>query len=442
MKIKVNSGYNDIETVRKYFSGELNNAEMHDLEAKALDDPFLKDAMDGFEDFPIQQQDITDLEERLAGRLIEKEKRKSIWGLKQWGIAASVIFGIALFSIYFNQTPENQPMAVNELQKKEHIPAPIIKEENNLEDSIVKENKKLESLADIVNESPTIVSNQSKNKPNKALRSYAPADEIVVESLMSADKIDSEALNDVIAVRYGAQNKTAIASSVAKIEERNDQAKKEKANNAPVAAAKADQIVALSKSRMSLVTTNTKSNVLKGRITDSDHNEPLPGVAIKDKETGIATQTDINGVFEIPVSNEAYLTVSYIGFETQSLSAKAQDSINILLKPELKALSESVIVGYGTTNKTSEEILGGPNGGWSQFRKYLDENAKLPNHVRARVNVEFIITANGTLTNFKIVKSYSKTADDKAVKLIKNYSGWHGSADGLPQKIKVAVRFK
>lgn len=421
----MNREYSDIETVRKYFNGGLSKAEMHDLEARALDDPFLKDAMDGFEDFPIEQNDINDLERRLALRTAKKDKGSAIWGLKQWGIAASIIFGIALISIYFNQTPENKVIALSELQKSGNIPVPIVKEEMSIEDSLFKEDQKEESLATIVNENPSIVSNQKKNSTNQVLRSYTPADEIVVETMANSDKMDSDEVNERI------------------LEEKSNQAKKEKAIDGAVAGLKVEQMAALSKSRMSLVaSSNVKSTVLKGRITDVNNNEALPGVSITDTETGITTQTDVNGVFKIPVNQGADLKVSYIGFETQTLSAKTKDSINILLKPNQSSLSEVVVTGYGTTKKTSEETLAGPNGGWKAFRKYLDENAKLPNHSRARVNIEFVITNDGALTNFKVVKSYNKMADDKAIKLIKNYIGWHGSTVGLPQKIKVTVRFK
>lgn len=36
----------------RYFGGKMNTAEMHDLEKQALSDPFLKDAMDGYENNP------------------------------------------------------------------------------------------------------------------------------------------------------------------------------------------------------------------------------------------------------------------------------------------------------------------------------------------------------------------------------------------------------
>ena len=39
----------DILQIRKYLNGELDAAAMHELERRALDDPFLADAIEGFE---------------------------------------------------------------------------------------------------------------------------------------------------------------------------------------------------------------------------------------------------------------------------------------------------------------------------------------------------------------------------------------------------------
>ncbi len=42
----------DIELLRKYYNGKLSDAEKNSLEQRALEDPFLKEAMDGFDENP------------------------------------------------------------------------------------------------------------------------------------------------------------------------------------------------------------------------------------------------------------------------------------------------------------------------------------------------------------------------------------------------------
>ncbi|MFT5823283.1 MAG: tetratricopeptide (TPR) repeat protein [Crocinitomix sp.] len=47
-----NSEHIDIELLRRYYNNELSDTARHELEKQALNDPFLKDAMDGFDENP------------------------------------------------------------------------------------------------------------------------------------------------------------------------------------------------------------------------------------------------------------------------------------------------------------------------------------------------------------------------------------------------------
>ena len=65
--------------IEKYWKGQLSAAEQHAMEKAALEDPFLADAMEGYEApaaaIPaIVAGDITELEKRLADRVAEKKK--------------------------------------------------------------------------------------------------------------------------------------------------------------------------------------------------------------------------------------------------------------------------------------------------------------------------------------------------------------------------------
>ena len=53
----------------------------------------------------------------------------------------------------------------------------------------------------------------------------------------------------------------------------------------------------------------------------------------------------------------------------------------------------------------------------------------------------FIVAADGSLNDFKIIKSLSTAADKKAIELLKNGTGWIGNSDGTPEEVKVTVKF-
>ncbi|NOQ73787.1 MAG: hypothetical protein GQ574_17400 [Crocinitomix sp.] len=50
--MSLNKEHIDIELLRRYYNNDLSDAARHDLEKQALNDPFLKDAMDGFDENP------------------------------------------------------------------------------------------------------------------------------------------------------------------------------------------------------------------------------------------------------------------------------------------------------------------------------------------------------------------------------------------------------
>jgi len=88
-----------------------------------------------------------------------------------------------------------------------------------------------------------------------------------------------------------------------------------------------------------------------GNVTDGSG--PLPGVTVMEKGTSNGTVTDFDGNYSLTVSSgDATLVISYIGFETQELSAGA-DSFDVALTESADELDEVVVTGYGTQKKAT-----------------------------------------------------------------------------------------
>jgi TonB-linked SusC/RagA family outer membrane protein len=88
-----------------------------------------------------------------------------------------------------------------------------------------------------------------------------------------------------------------------------------------------------------------------GNVTDGS--EPLPGVTVVEKGTSNGTVTDFDGNYSLIVSSsDATIVFSYIGFETQELSAGA-DSFDVALSEGANELDEIVVTGYGTQRKAT-----------------------------------------------------------------------------------------
>ena len=93
-----------------------------------------------------------------------------------------------------------------------------------------------------------------------------------------------------------------------------------------------------------------------GKVTD-ENNEGLPGVNIIIKGTTKGTVTDLDGNYALAVPDEEVILVfSSIGFESQEITAGSQNVINIAMVPDVRALDEIVVIGYG--EQTKESVVG------------------------------------------------------------------------------------
>ncbi|MGX5816590.1 TonB-dependent receptor [Chitinophaga lutea] len=89
---------------------------------------------------------------------------------------------------------------------------------------------------------------------------------------------------------------------------------------------------------------------VSGRVM-SDRNEPLPGVTVRIAGSTTGTSTDADGRYTIQVpSKTSQLTFSILGYATRTLAA-GSGPLNVQLALSETALTETVVVGYGTQKK-------------------------------------------------------------------------------------------
>jgi TonB-linked SusC/RagA family outer membrane protein len=91
-------------------------------------------------------------------------------------------------------------------------------------------------------------------------------------------------------------------------------------------------------------------STIRGRVTDESGNG-MPGVNVVVKSSASGTTTDSDGNYTLAVSDDAVLVFSFIGYESQEVSVLGQSSINVALQPNVEALTEVVVIGYGTQKK-------------------------------------------------------------------------------------------
>ncbi|MFV0587626.1 carboxypeptidase-like regulatory domain-containing protein, partial [Bacteroides reticulotermitis] len=138
------------------------------------------------------------------------------------------------------------------------------------------------------------------------------------------------------------------------------------------------------------VTKPTKN--VKGKIID-EGGEPLVGVNISVDGGSTGTITDFDGNFEIKVSDNSKLKVSYIGYTTQTVAISKQDFYSITMKQDAELLEEVVVTALGI--RRAEKAL-----------SYNVQQLK-GDDLTAVKDANFINTLNGKIAGVSINKSAS-----------------------------------
>ncbi|SEO35536.1 TonB-dependent receptor [Mucilaginibacter sp. OK283] len=102
-----------------------------------------------------------------------------------------------------------------------------------------------------------------------------------------------------------------------------------------------------------IISTAETTNALllvKGKVVDGK-GEPLIGVNIRLQGTNLGVTTDVNGNFVINAPVNGVLEFSYIGFEKKIVTVTGDQALSITLVALPSALTEVVVVGYGTSKK-------------------------------------------------------------------------------------------
>lgn len=103
---------------------------------------------------------------------------------------------------------------------------------------------------------------------------------------------------------------------------------------------------------VSLVSIKAQNMTLSGKVVDTG-GEPLVGVSVvSEADKGAATVTNLEGVFHIKVNAGTSVKFSYVGYNTQTIKARAgENNITVELEESSTILDEVVAIGYGVQKK-------------------------------------------------------------------------------------------
>lgn len=95
-----------------------------------------------------------------------------------------------------------------------------------------------------------------------------------------------------------------------------------------------------------------KTIQVTGVVTAAENGTTLPGVTVKVKNTTQGVATDANGKYTLTVGTNAILVFSFVGYTTVERNVTGP-TIDVQLAAGQGSLSEVVVVGYGSSNKTN-----------------------------------------------------------------------------------------
>ena len=512
------------DDIARYLSGRMSPAEMHALEKRALDDPFIADALEGAESIPGDtfSTDVNQLHQLVGertrikatgalpdGATSGKGKQVSMWS---WptriaaGLLVVVSAGVVLFFISDNH---NEQLALNTTTEKE-APKPAWRKpatdsvsahvqpsgdaagdadaaseqpaagEPSEEKSRREPSNKTPSVDDIASRKSEVnpgAGNRAKNDPTKddpnttgselsgrvagvqtdAAKPKASADSPV--EIASTEKSEAE-LSEITTANESSpdatKDKSEIAASQRAVDEKRAYAAK--ADQAAGAAAKKERkaqpaSTAATDEAIGAKQSLSANQVFSGKVVDAD-GTGIPGVNVVIKGTNTGTVTDIQGNYQLSVSDaKPTLVFSFIGYASLEQEADASTPATVALEEDLTQLSEVVVAGYGA-QRTDEPNptfdFANPAGGRRAFKQYLEKNLQYPreallNNVEGRVTIQFSVSTTGSLSDFKILKGIGNGCDQEVIRLIKSGPKWNPTRrDDIAEKstIKVRMRFQ
>ncbi len=392
-----------------YLRDSLSNTERRTLEKKMGEDPFLSDAMDGFEKLPADriENDLNELEKRLEIRIHKPKTRRLLPILR---IVASILLLVSIGgSVYFLYTKEFSTDELAEQVKdassapKEKPALPVKEKIPGKAESDLQNKDSLESKAnDFEKEKPILA---LKKESSTSSREWDVSDSTAMSERLI---VANEKKDAVIEEEYGKVTKVAVFE--------------EDLSGAVIMEVQASETLF-----DGLVS-------IKGRIVDNYGNS-IAGATVIIKGTTTGTTTDLDGNFALKAMPEDIITVAFIGMITEELKVSSiNHNSEIALTEDLQELEEIVVIGYGTrrkldltrsTSSTQEDVLDSspmPEKGYEKFYKYILNNKTIDSGIT--VELEFVVNLDGSLSDIEVINTPSATYSEEAMRLLKEGPKW------------------
>lgn len=414
-----------------YIRGLRKGKEAHRLEKESMQDPFLADAMDGYNQVEgNHEQRIEKLRMQVSAHSAKKKNTYAI----TWSIAACLVigFGISSYFLFLKKSMTDEVFIAEEsvstkLAEPATPPTPAIPA------------------------TPTVPATPQKEialATTKVKTDSTPISEITARQ---ADKKDM-----IAKIQTTSQPQGTPVAAVPMMEEVSEEtaALQEVVATIDTFESESDKKMKMAK----VATILPQNNMIKGIVTDKK-GEPLIGASVAYKGTNIGTITNMNGEFSlVKKDGKKQLTAQFIGYDPVEIRVDTSRTMLIAMNENQQALNEVVVVGYGAKKKkksvtagtvvkgdeqANKDITPQPVIGKRNYQKYLKENLVRPTdekcaQVKGKVILTFLVNKEGRPFYIKVKESLCESADKEAIRLIQEGPDWvYGN-----KLVEVTVKFE
>ncbi len=277
--------------LKDYIRGQRRGKGANQLERKAMDDPFLQDAIEGYDSVEGDHISVIEnLEKQFSSS--QKQHHTRIW---IWAAAAAIILLISIPLLLHKPYEKNDIPAIvssEKIQKKQEISIPLLQEDTLL----VTQHHKLEI--------------EPANPPVEKIKNELILPENDLSQALAGHVVQTDSSDQELGKIFIRQEALALVNQSDKI-------------------------------------------VVSGRVVD-ETGSPLPGVTILPKNGYNGTISDIDGNFKLDVSKDEVdvLIASFVGMKESEIPLKENVGDIQMISNDL-ALNEVTIVAFGSQKKES-----------------------------------------------------------------------------------------
>lgn len=426
--------------IEQYLAGNLSPLQMHAMEKAALDDPFLAEAIEGYEAMQNKEWNnhLVALREEIAGKgavakVIPLHKSKNNW----WKAAAAVIIigGGATFTILFNNNKEEEVSKPQIAQAKTTFndsvivpanmpPASVTKSLIPSASATIEEKKTLPGSIAKLDELAKMEEKYIANPTGPQLKPVTPA----------ATAIAPENNNAVAAAPPVNNNPSAAGNNADLAKEINAESNKSAAKQND------DEFLNRQRSQAPAKKEAVLNNFFTAQVVSAD-NSPLPFTNISIKKENFGTYADAKGMVRL-VSTDSVLQVEVksVGYQAKTFALRRnQTQTKIILQEDETAFRDKTVIGNadmaGSKRSRRATLLKDsvvnvePADGWDNYNTYVANNldipeSKLKGDVHGEVELTFDVKSNGTISNIRVNKSLGAEYDEAAKRLILEGPQW------------------